>query len=54
MNLRDVIKLLQKLQGEHGGDLPVYVNGECGEEVKARSDHFTIDDGKVNKVRIGD
>jgi len=54
MTLRDVIKLLQKLQGEHGGDLPVYVNGEYGEgePEAAREDHFAV--GKEFNVLGGD
>ena len=54
MNLRDVIKHLQKLQGEHGGDMPVYVNGEYGESepVVARQEHFAV--GKEFDVLGGD
>jgi hypothetical protein len=55
MNLREVIKHLQKLQSEEGGDTKVYVNGECGEQVEATPELFILQLTKTHKVylRIG-
>ena len=52
MNLRDTIKLLQKIQGEEGGDIPVYVNGECGGKVKAEAEYFYLQTTKTHKVHL--
>ena len=55
MNLRDVIKLLQKIQSEEGGDIAVYFNGECGEKVQASVELLILQTTKTHKVtlRIG-
>lgn len=31
MKLSKVIELLQKIEEKHGGDIPIFVNGEYGE-----------------------
>jgi len=52
MNLRDTIKLLQKIQSEEGGDIAVYFNGECGEKVEASSELLTLQTTKTHKVNL--